>query len=49
MNAAIRVLPSAGLREMPRREVRIDAPEGDAAAIAACLIQDGWQAERRPG
>ena len=25
MNAAIRVLPSAGLREMPRREVRIDA------------------------
>lgn len=25
MSAAIRVLPSAGLREMPRREVRIDA------------------------
>ena len=41
--------PSGLQFDLAAREVRIDASERDAAAIAARLMQDGWQAGRRPG
>ena len=40
--------PSGLQFDLAAREVRIDAPEDDAAGIAARLARDGWQAERRP-
>lgn len=41
--------PPAIQFDLARREVSIDAQEADAARISARLIQDGWEAMRRPG